>query len=108
MTVSWAEETTTTDKTFDLVIENKAFKQSLSKDEAIEATLSNTKSFRDNYVKFAGGKNESLTITANVATIRKIELKISKSQSDDPTQVTPVTVEKVELFPLKTGKHLVK
>lgn len=91
MTVSWAQGTTTKDKTFDLVIENKAFKQSLSKDEAIEATLSNTKSFRDDCVKFAGGKNESLTITANVATISKIELKISTKETEVPTESTPVT-----------------
>lgn len=91
MTVSWAQGTTTKDKTFGLVIENKAFKQSISDDEAIEATLSNTKSFRDNCVKFAGGKNESLTITANVATIRKIELKISTKETEVPTEATPVT-----------------
>ena len=90
MTVSWAEGTTT-DQKFDLVIENNAFKQSISGDEAIEATLSNTKSFRDNCVKFAGGKNESLTITANVATISKIELKISTKETEVPTEATPVT-----------------
>lgn len=86
------------------MIENNAFKQSISGDEAIEATLSNTKSFRDNCVKFTGGRNESLTITANVATISKIELKISKSQSDDPTQVTPVTVEKSGIISVEDGK----
>lgn len=79
-------------------------KQSISGDEAIEATLSNTKSFRGNCVKFTGGRNESLTITANVATISKIELKISKSQSDDPTQVTPVTVEKSGIISVEDGK----
>lgn len=104
MTISWAQGTTTKDQKFDLVIENYAFKQSISGDEAIEATLSNTKSFRDNCVKFPGGKNESLTITANVATISKIELKISKSQSDDPTQVTPVTVEKSGIISVEDGK----
>lgn len=104
MTVAWAQETTTTDQKFDLVIENNAFKQSISGDEAIEATLSNTKSFRGNCVKFTGGRNESLTITANVATISKIELKISKSQSDDPTQVTPVTVEKSGIISVEDGK----
>ena len=104
MTVAWAEETTTTDQKFDLVIENNAFKQSISGDEAIEATLSNTKSFRGDCVKFTGGRNESLTITANVATISKIELKISKSQSDDPTQVTPVTVEKSGIISVEDGK----
>jgi hypothetical protein len=91
MTVAWAQGTTTKDKTFGLVIENKAFKQSLSNDEAIGATISNTKSFRDNCVKFAGGKNESLTITANVATISKIELKISTKETEVPTEATPVT-----------------
>lgn len=88
MTVSWAQGT---DKTFDLEIENNAFKQSISGDEAIEATLSNTKSFRGDCVKFAGSKNESLTITANVATISKIELKISKKETEVPTEATPVT-----------------
>ncbi|KIP57993.1 hypothetical protein ST42_02335 [Prevotella pectinovora] len=73
------------------MIENNAFKQSISGDEAIEATLSNTKSFRDNCVKFTGGRNESLTITANVATISKIELKISKKETEVPTEATPVT-----------------
>lgn len=103
MTVAWAQGTTT-DQKFDLVIENNAFKRSISGDEAIEATLSNTKSFRGNCVKFTGGRNESLTITANVATISKIELKISKSQSDDPTQVTPVTVEKSGIISVEDGK----
>lgn len=91
MTVSWAEGTTTTEQKFDLVIENNAFKQSISGDEAIEATLSNTKSFQDNCVKFTGGRNESLTITANVATISKIELKISTKETEVPTEATPVT-----------------
>lgn len=104
MTIAWAEGTTTKDQKFDLVIENNAFKQSISGDEAIEATLSNTESFRGNCVKFTGGRNESLTITANVATISKIELKISKSQSDDPTQVTPVTVEKSGIISVEDGK----
>lgn len=99
MTVSWAQGT---DKTFDLEIENNAFKQSISRDEAIEATLSNTKSFRGNCVKFAGGKNESLTITANVATISKIELKISQSQTEGPQEATPVTGS--ENISVKNGK----
>lgn len=89
MTVAWAQGTTT-DQKFDLVIENNAFKQSISGDEAIEATLSNTKSFRGNCVKFTGGRNESLTITANVATISKIELKISQSQTEAPMKATIV------------------
>lgn len=104
MTVSWAEGTTTTEQKFDLVIENYAFKQSISGDEAIEATLSNTKSFRDNCVKFTGGRNESLTITANVATIRKIELKISRNKTDKPEKITPVTVEKSGIISVEDGK----
>lgn len=104
MTVAWAEGTTTTDQKFDLVIENNAFKQSISDDEAIEATLSNTKSFRDNCVKFTGGRNESLTITANVATISKIELKISRNKTDKPEKITPVTVEKSGIISVEDGK----
>lgn len=104
MTIAWAEETTTTDQKFDLVIENNAFKQSISGDEAIEATLSNTKSFRDNCVKFTGGRNESLTITAYVATISKIELKISRNKTDKPEKITPVTVEKSGIISVEDGK----
>ena len=87
MTVSWAEGTT--DKTFDLKIKNSAFEQSLSTDEAIEATFNNARSFRENCLKFKG--SDALTITTNAATISKIELKISKKETEVPTETTTVT-----------------
>lgn len=87
MTVSWAEGTT--DKTFDLKIINSAFEQSISKDEAIEATFNNARSFRENCLKFKG--SDALTITTNAATISKIELKISKKETEVPTETTTVT-----------------
>ena len=89
MTVSWAEGTT--DKIFYLKIKNSAFERSLSTDEAIEATFNNARSFRENCLKFKGSGSEALTITANVATISKIELKISQSQTEAPMEVTTVT-----------------
>lgn len=104
MTVSWAQETT--DKTFDLKIKNSAFEQSLSTDEAIEATFNNARSFRENCLKFKGSGSDALTITTNAATISKIELKISQSQKDVPTEVTPVTVtEKSGNISVKNGKE---
>lgn len=104
MTVSWAEGTT--DKTFDLKIINSAFEQSISKDEAIEATFNNARSFRENCLRFKGSGSEALTITTNAATISKIELKVSKSQKDVPTEITPVTVtEKSGNISVKNGKE---
>lgn len=94
MTVAWAQETTTKDKTFGLVIENKAFKQSLSNDEAITATCSgNGVSLQDNNVKFSANGTGNLTITANVATISKIELMVSKNNTKpkDSIEVTSNT-----------------
>lgn len=94
MTVSWAQGTTTKDKTFGLVIENKAFKQSLSKDEAITATCSgNGVSLQDNNVKFSANGTGNLTITANAATISKIELMVSKNNTKpkDSIEVTSNT-----------------
>lgn len=94
MTISWAQGTTTKDKTFGLVIENKAFKQSLSNDEAITATCSgNGVSLQDNNVKFSANGTGNLTITANVATISKIELMVSKNNTKpkDSIEVTSNT-----------------
>lgn len=87
MTVSWAEGTT--DKTFDLKIINSAFEQSISKDEAIEATFNNARSFRENCLRFKG--SDALTITTNAATISKIELKISRKETEVPKEATTVT-----------------
>lgn len=81
MTVAWAEETTTTDKTF-------TFKQTSKKDlvhksyeESITATFSNT-SPQTEYVKFEKNGTGTLTITANAATISKVNLLVSKSNKE--------------------------
>lgn len=87
MTVSWARETT--DETFPFTYEKKVSSYQ-SKDEAITATFSgNGISLMDNNVKFSAGGTGNLTITANVATISKIELMVSKNNSN-PTKI-PVT-----------------
>lgn len=83
MTVSWAQETT--DKTFPFTYEKKVSSYQ-SKDEAITATFSgNGVSLMDNNVKFSEGGTGNLTITANVATISKIELMVSKNNSNPTT-----------------------
>lgn len=74
--------------------QNKAFKQSLSKDEAITATCSgNGVSLQDNNVKFSANGTGNLTITANAATISKIELMVSKNNTKpkDSIEVTSNT-----------------
>lgn len=76
MTVSWAQGTT--DKNFGFTQTSKNDKVHQSKDEAITATFSSTGlSFNDNNVRFKGGGKGTLTITANVAKISRIELKVS-------------------------------
>ena len=83
MTVSWAKETT--DKTFPFTYEKKVSSYQ-SKDEAITATFSgNGVSLMDNNVKFSAGGTGNLTITANVATISKIELMVSENNSNPTT-----------------------
>ena len=83
MTISWAQETT--DKTFPFTYE-KEVSSYQSKDEAITATFSgNGVSLMDNNVKFSAGGTGNLTITANVATISKIELMVSKNNSNPTT-----------------------
>lgn len=81
MTVAWAQGTTTTDKTF-------TFKQTSKKDlvhksyeESITATFSNT-SPQAEYVKFEKNGTGTLTITANAATISKVNLLVSKSNKE--------------------------
>ena len=80
MTVAWAQGTTT-DKTF-------TFKQTSKKDlvhksyeESITATFSNT-SPQAEYVKFEKNGTGTLTITANAATISKVNLLVSKSNKE--------------------------
>ena len=85
MTVAWAQETTTGDQTFPLTYEKKVSSYQ-SIDEAITATFSgNGVSLMDNNVKFSAGGTGNLTITANVATISKIELMVSKNNSNPTT-----------------------
>ena len=103
MTVSWAEGTTT-DKTF-------TFKQTSKKDlvhksyeESITATFSNT-SPQAEYVKFEKNGTGTLTITANAATISKVNLLVSKSNKetsltagiDAIPKTTGITVEDCQM-----------
>lgn len=94
MTVAWAQEMTT-DKTFSFTQTSKTDLEHQSKDEAITATFSSKGlTFNDNNVKFSSKGTGNLTITAYVATISKIELKISRNKTDKPEKITPVTVTK--------------
>ena len=103
MTVAWAEGTTT-DKTF-------TFKQTSKKDlvhksyeESITATFSNT-SPQAEYVKFEKNGTGTLTITANAATISKVNLLVSKSNKetsltagiDAIPKTTGITVEDCQM-----------
>lgn len=93
MTVSWAEGTT--DKTFSFTQTSNTDLEHQSKDEAITATFSSKGlTFNDNNVKFSSKGTGNLTITAYVATISKIELKISRNKTDNPEKITPVIVTK--------------
>lgn len=94
MTVAWAQEMTT-DKTFSFTQTSKTDLEHQSKDEAITATFSSKGlTFNDNNVKFSSKGTGNLTITAYVATISKIELKISRNKTDNPEKITPVIVTK--------------
>lgn len=104
MTVSWAQEMTT-DKTFSFTQTSKTDLEHQSKDEAITATFSSKGlTFNDNNVKFSSKGTGNLTITAYVATISKIELKISRNKTDKPEKITPVTVEKSGIISVEDGK----
>lgn len=95
MTVSWAQGTT--DKNFGFTQTSKNDKVHQSKDEAITATFSSTGlSFNDNNVKFSGGGKGTLTITANVAKISKIQLKVGMN-SDAPKDSILVEPEKTSI-----------
>ena len=104
MTVAWAQGTTT-DKTFTFKQTSKKDLEHQSKDEAITATFSSKGlTFNDNNVKFSSKGTGNLTITAYVATISKIELKISRNKTDKPEKITPVTVEKSGIISVEDGK----
>lgn len=82
MTVAWAEGTGTTDKNFGFTQTSKNDKVHQSKDEAITATFSSTGlKFNDRSVIFNGGGKGTLTITANVAKISKIQLKVGMNSN---------------------------
>ena len=95
MTIAWAEGTT--DKNFGFTQTSKNDKVHQSKDEAITATFSSKGlTFNDNNVKFSGGGKGTLTITANVAKISKIQLKVGMN-SDAPKDSILVEPEKTSI-----------
>lgn len=85
MTVSWAEETTTTDgnKTFNVEITKTTGYIFKSEDGFITATFSNNDGLekKDNCFKFRSDKNGTLTINADGATISNISLFASSGTS---------------------------
>lgn len=103
MTVAWAQEMTT-DKTFSFTQTSKTDLEHQSKDEAITATFSNT-SPQAKYVKFEKNGTGTLTITANAATISKVNLLVSKSNKetsltagiDAIPKTTGITVEDCQM-----------
>lgn len=87
----------TTDKTFSFTQTSKTDLEHQSKDEAITATFSSKGlSFYDNNVRFSGGGKGTLTITANVAKISKIQLKVGMN-SDAPKDSILVEPEKTSI-----------
>lgn len=85
MTVSWAQETTTTDgnKTFNVEITETTGYIFKSEDGFITATFSNNDGLekKDNCFKFRSDKNGTLTINADGATISNISLFASSGTS---------------------------
>lgn len=107
MTVSWAEETTTTDgnKTFNVEITETTGYIFKSEDKFITATFSNNDGLekRDNCFKFRSDKNGTLTINADGATISNISL-FASSETTKPSNgidiesgTTSVKVSDVEM-----------
>lgn len=100
MTVSWAQETT--DKTFSFKQTSKTGLEHISEDESITATfVGNEKglSAQATYVKFIKNRTDgTLTITANAATISKVNLLVSKSNN-----ATATTVPGIDATPKTTG-----
>lgn len=107
MTVSWAQETTTTDgnKTFNVEITKTTGYIFKSEDGFITATFSNNDGFekRDNCFKFRSDKNGTLTINADGATISNISLFASSGTSkpdkgiDISKEAKSVTVSNVSM-----------
>lgn len=107
MTVSWAEETTTTDgnKTFNVEITETTGYIFKSEDKFITATFSNNDGLEksDNCFKFRSNKNGTLTINADGATISNISLFASDETSkpdkgiDISKEAKSVTVSNVSM-----------
>ena len=107
MTVSWAQETTTTDgnKTFNVEITKTTGYIFKSEDGFITATFSNNDGLekRDNCFKFRSDKNGTLTINADGATISNISLFASSGTSkpdkgiDISKEAKSVTVSNVSM-----------
>ena len=86
MTVSWAQETGTKDKTFSFTQTSKDGLKHISYEKSITATFSESGlSYQNNYVKFDKGGTGTLTINANGATISKIVLLVSNSTTKPTT-----------------------
>ena len=86
MTVSWAQETGTKDKTFSFTQTSKDGLKHISDEKSITATFSESGlSYQNNYVKFDKGGTGTLTINANGATISKIVLLVSNSTTKPTT-----------------------
>lgn len=101
MTVSWAQGTTT-DKTFTFKQTSKKDLVHKSDEESITATFSGSGlGPQATYVKFNNNSTDgTLTITANAATISKVNLLVSKSNKEAPTtgivaepKTTEITVD---------------
>ncbi len=96
MTVSWAQETTTTDgnKTFNVEITKTTGYIFKSEDGFITATFSNNDGLekRDNCFKFRSNKNGTLTINADGATISNISL-FASSETSKPDKGIDISKE---------------
>lgn len=102
MTVAWAQGTTTADKTFKFTQNGKKDLVHKSDEESITATFSGSGlGPQATYVKFNNNSTDgTLTITANAATISKVNLLVSKSNKEAPTtgivaipKTTEITVD---------------
>ena len=87
MTVSWAQGTTTADKTLKFTQTSKKDLVHRSDEESITATFSGSGlGLQATYVKFNQNRTDgTLTIIANAATISKVSLLVSKDKDNAPT-----------------------
>ena len=87
MTVSWAQGTTTADKTLKFTQTSKTDLVHKSDEESITATFSGSGlGLQATYVKFNRNRTDgTLTITANAATISNVSLLVSNDKDNAPT-----------------------